>query len=728
MLGATMTDNRYRPRSPPRTSRYHDPRASTGMFNPSSYDPNYSSQPRSAIEPYQSTRHGSIYDTRPVKSYSYKDDAYPGSTISRTEYAVRPRTNSNVPSGSRRPLSMVAAKNTSPTRRPVISNHTRDEHRPAPYIAREEPSKYLVPASSHSQGREHHQRRYSATKADVERLNVGSRSSGRARGEYHQPGGYSQRAYVNDRASVRDDDYSYTGPKEQFARDMQARAPPARETYPKRERPMSVIEIPESRAPPSSRRDMPPPPPPQRQLERLDRPDDRRLTVRPMYEEPERISNMPSRRHSVRAPVVHQLRDEGYASARDDMDYRSKPRRERIEEEPPLPKVRTREPDRDYERERDFPREPERDRERERDRDLRVRDRDRDRDRERERERERDLDRDRDRDRAHLYEKANHAEDRREVRSREASPERVGIGKGIAAGLGGAAVAGLAGAAIKGSTKTEEASDDDNHKERRHKKHRHRDRTNEVLDPREVDVAERRPGPPEDRVNDDRLQIMSQRDDSASESYEDESQRHRRRRRKHPDRDEVDPVDAGDARPRPIDPSRIERDMIEPDDFERPRRRGGRSISRSREPEVPELERRRISPGEDEDDRPRRVQLVEPERREEIKPKSILKTRLVPFPEDPNPERVGVTPLKDLTKAGVPPGARWTKISRLLVNPEALEKAHERFEERDDYVIVLRVVTKEEIEKFAEKTRELRGKSIERSVSTPTTDNARRRT
>lgn len=44
------------------------------------------------------------------------------------------------------------------------------------------------------------------------------------------------------------------------------------------------------------------------------------------------------------------------------------------------------------------------------------------------------------------------------------------------------------------------------------------------------------------------------------------------------------------------------------------------------------------------------------------------------------------------------------------MNPEALEAAQERFEERLDCVIVLRVLTKEEIQKLADKTREIRGK------------------
>jgi hypothetical protein len=42
------------------------------------------------------------------------------------------------------------------------------------------------------------------------------------------------------------------------------------------------------------------------------------------------------------------------------------------------------------------------------------------------------------------------------------------------------------------------------------------------------------------------------------------------------------------------------------------------------------------------------------------------------------------------------------------VNPEALERAKERFEERMDCVIVLRVLTKEEIQKLADKTKQIR--------------------
>jgi hypothetical protein len=114
----------------------------------------------------------------------------------------------------------------------------------------------------------------------------------------------------------------------------------------------------------------------------------------------------------------------------------------------------------------------------------------------------------------------------------------------------------------------------------------------------------------------------------------------------------------------------------------------------------------------DKDD-PRRFIAVEPAAPKEpdAPPKGILKAPRPAFPEEPNPVREGVAPLKDAHKQGIPPGARWTKIDRRLVNPEALEAGNERFEERSDYVIVLRVLSKEEIQQYAVKTQEIRGKS-----------------
>jgi hypothetical protein len=92
--------------------------------------------------------------------------------------------------------------------------------------------------------------------------------------------------------------------------------------------------------------------------------------------------------------------------------------------------------------------------------------------------------------------------------------------------------------------------------------------------------------------------------------------------------------------------------------------------------------------------------------------KGILRQPREKFPEDPEPVREGVAPLKEALKdgkKGIPPGARWTKVDRKLVNPAALDEAQERYEERIDHVIVLRVLTREEIEKLAARTQEIRG-------------------
>ncbi|KAH8693008.1 hypothetical protein BGW36DRAFT_410173 [Talaromyces proteolyticus] len=102
-------------------------------------------------------------------------------------------------------------------------------------------------------------------------------------------------------------------------------------------------------------------------------------------------------------------------------------------------------------------------------------------------------------------------------------------------------------------------------------------------------------------------------------------------------------------------------------------------------------------------------------------PKGILKLPREHFPEEPNPIREGVAPLKDANLKGIPPGARWTKIDRRLVSPEALDMGHERYEERPDFVVVLRVLTKEEIQAYAAKTMEIReSRETERSRNSRT--------
>jgi hypothetical protein len=94
----------------------------------------------------------------------------------------------------------------------------------------------------------------------------------------------------------------------------------------------------------------------------------------------------------------------------------------------------------------------------------------------------------------------------------------------------------------------------------------------------------------------------------------------------------------------------------------------------------------------------------------ESKPvKGILRKPREKFPEDPDPIREGVVPPKDVRKDGIPPNAIWTKINRKLVSPAALEEGKERYEAREDFVIVLRVLAREEIQAYMDATKRIRG-------------------
>ncbi|KAL7923386.1 hypothetical protein ACQKWADRAFT_47064 [Trichoderma austrokoningii] len=107
----------------------------------------------------------------------------------------------------------------------------------------------------------------------------------------------------------------------------------------------------------------------------------------------------------------------------------------------------------------------------------------------------------------------------------------------------------------------------------------------------------------------------------------------------------------------------------------------------------------------------KQVRVVSPphEKKEDKPLKGILKQPSAKFPEELNPIREGVAPHKEDKKLKeVPSGARWTKINRKIVNPEALDIGKERYEIRDDFVIVLRVLSKDEIQTYANATQVLR--------------------
>lgn len=131
-------------------------------------------------------------------------------------------------------------------------------------------------------------------------------------------------------------------------------------------------------------------------------------------------------------------------------------------------------------------------------------------------------------------------------------------------------------------------------------------------------------------------------------------------------------------------------------------------------------------------DKPRkRVRMVSPAPSVELDsrvhspsspPHEILETRGIlrrpteHFPEHPHFPREGVAPLASVPR-DVPRDARWTQIARQLVDPEALILGNERFEERQDHVVVLRVLTMEEMTQYALVTARLRGKTRAFSLS-----------
>ncbi len=121
------------------------------------------------------------------------------------------------------------------------------------------------------------------------------------------------------------------------------------------------------------------------------------------------------------------------------------------------------------------------------------------------------------------------------------------------------------------------------------------------------------------------------------------------------------------------------------------------------------------SSSDSEDDRiERQPRVVTPANEEKPAPppppKGILRKPREKFPEHPDTVREGVAPHKEMPKKDVPPNARWTKINRKLVNPEALEQDGIRFNEYVDHVIVLKAMDLEEIEKYTRKTAEIREK------------------
>lgn len=230
---------------------------------------------------------------------------------------------------------------------------------------------------------------------------------------------------------------------------------------------------------------------------------------------------------------------------------------------------------------------------------------------------------------------------------------------------------------------------------------------------RDVDDSERR------RRHKHRRETRSSGTDSESDS--------RRERADKPPRREPRPEEKSDATPPPFNPRdtmdlRALKEALNSQENSAPKEPTAARSPRPSATKEP-AEAAKIRAGLDSERRSREAvdstenshpRLVSPPRpKSDEKPvKGILRAPREKFPEDLAPIREGVAPLKDAKKDGVPPDARWTKISRKIVNPEALELGKERYEARDDFVIVLRVLSRDEVQGYAEVTQKLRGLSF----------------
>lgn len=672
-----MATYRSRGVSPP-PRRLGEQRVSTAPVFSTAFDTRFIQQPRNTIDTLTSSRVGAerIVDAQPISRRTYAPAGH-SAIQSKTEYAVRPRNNSRVGEDDRTPLRVLVPP-TSPTRsRPLVDNLPLGQSRSPVtkhYYTPDKVDRYIVPAISSPR---QHRHQGSGTPVDSSHLI----SDGRVRQERHGYRIAGSRVYPKSGALVRyedENDYSYTTPREQFDRDY----PPAerrarRNSYVRQDRPTSTSDFDDWKAISQSRRETGPPPA-VRQFDKLADGDLRHPTgLSDTYSDTERNLDKPRRRHSLRAPVsLHQDRRELFLPPQDERTTRGASHYQQ--------KLYDDEPSYSSDREN--------------------------------------------------YRPSTHYERHSQrTKAPEESGDRLGKSHGVAAaGLGGMAVASLANAIVK---KSHDKGDDSDREETRDIKSRYareRDHRPEESSKDRERVTER----PRDRAAELRGEVAPRehrkekgsKEKSDSDSIDDvyaEGQRHRRKHRHHrrhsrPQEHESD--SASDNGQGVGVPSELQRDRVGRDSAqeESDSRREPRRLHPYRRALHDDEEYDRLhgtgEDGEAEEDRAARLQLVEPpkEKEPEPKPKGILKpARQVPFPEDPNPTREGVAPLKDAGKKGIPPGARWTKINRMLVNPAALEAAHERYEERDEYVIVLRVLSKEEIQKYADKTKEIRGKDIQ---------------
>ncbi len=672
-----MATYRSRGVSPP-PRRVGEQRVSTAPVFSTAFDTRFIQQPRNTVDTLTSSRAGAerVVDAQPISRRTYAASGH-SAIQSKTEYAVRPLNNSRVGEDDRIPL-RVHVPPTSPLRsRPLVDNLPHGPSRSPvtkPYYTSDKADRYIIPAISSPR---QHRHRGSGKPIDSSHLIP----DGRDRQERHGYRIAGSRVDSNSGALVRyedENDYSYTTPREQFDRDYPpVERRPRRNSYARQDRPTSSSDFDGWKAISQSRRETGPPPA-VRQFDKLVDGDLRHPTgLSGNYSDTERNLDKPRRRHSLRAPVsLHQDRRELFSPPQDERTTRGASHYQ--------PKL--------YDDELSYSS-----------------------------------------DRENYRPSTHYERHSQRTKAPQKSGDRLSKSDGIAAaGLGGMAAAGLANAIVKKPHGKDDDSDREETHDIKNRYARERDHRPEELS----NDRERNDERPRDRSAQIRGEAAHQehrkekgsKERSDSDSINDVhagGQRHRRKHRHHRrhsrsqdlESDSASDNGQGVGLPSEVQRDRVERDLAQEDSDSRQESRRSHPHRRVvHDHEEYDRLQGASEDGEAEEDRAARLQLVEPprEKEPEPKPKGILKpARQVPFPEDPNPTREGVAPLKDAGKKGIPPGARWTKINRMLVNPASLEAAHERYEERDDYVIVLRVLSKEEIRKYADKTKEIRGKNVQ---------------
>ncbi|TVY92753.1 hypothetical protein LAWI1_G002435 [Lachnellula willkommii] len=89
-------------------------------------------------------------------------------------------------------------------------------------------------------------------------------------------------------------------------------------------------------------------------------------------------------------------------------------------------------------------------------------------------------------------------------------------------------------------------------------------------------------------------------------------------------------------------------------------------------------------------------------------------------------ERFGTSPRPDTSRLApdsygneIPSDAKWTKMARRLVSPEVLDQDRRRYEARPDFVAVLGILSRDEIEDYAVRSQALRAARSRRSHPIP---------